>query len=192
MVWCWVGWVPADSKLLLLKAGRRRRRRSVKPELYVHTGSLDKAPQLLCPSTIYVHTAWLQIHTCDLLTRLTHLHQRRLTCVTILQSSGSGPVMFPLCSYNTLAERTGIWHQLLYLPAVDRQRDTAGWLELFTLTHLHPVWCLLLIVSSSAWFCWQFRIKKETVDTIIRVCLNFVIKLSQFKKAQHTPQICLF
>lgn len=89
------------------------------------------------------HTAWLQIHTCDLLTRLTHLHQRRLTCVTILQSSGSGPVMFPLCSYNTLAERTGIWHQLLYLPAVDRQRDTAGWLELFTLTHLHPPVCLV-------------------------------------------------
>lgn len=24
----------------------------MKPELYVHTGSLDKAPQLLCPSTI--------------------------------------------------------------------------------------------------------------------------------------------
>lgn len=46
---CWVGWgVPADSKLLLLKAGRRRRRRSVKPD----TGSLNKAPQLLCPSTI--------------------------------------------------------------------------------------------------------------------------------------------
>lgn len=28
----------------------------MKPELYVHTGSLNKAPQLLCPSRI--HTAY--------------------------------------------------------------------------------------------------------------------------------------
>lgn len=33
-----------------------------------------------CVLQQYVHIAWLQIHTCDLLTRLTHLHQRRFTC----------------------------------------------------------------------------------------------------------------
>lgn len=33
---------------------------------------------------------------------------------------------------------------------------------------------------------------KKKLLTQSSVCLNFVIKLSQFKKAQHTPQICLF